>query len=107
MATIKPFKGLRPTPALAPEVATLPYDVVSVPEAREFAKQANNFYHATTHQEPRLLLRSGKKKEMHEEQLDFADAVDVTSWKAIGTGAAGADLKEVVPVSDEDAPTLF
>ncbi len=47
MAKITPFEGLRPTPALAPEVATLPYDVVSVAEARAFKKQPNNFYHVT------------------------------------------------------------
>ena len=32
MAKITPFKGLRPTKELAAEVATLPYDVVSVAE---------------------------------------------------------------------------
>src|SRR5579872_4878645 len=47
MANITPFKGLRPTKNLAPEVATLPYDVVSVAEAREFKKFPYNFYHVT------------------------------------------------------------
>lgn len=47
MAKITPFKGLRPTEKLAHEVATLPYDVVSVKEAREFRKQQHNFYHVT------------------------------------------------------------
>jgi uncharacterized protein (DUF1015 family) len=47
MAKISPFKGLRPTKQLAAEVATLPYDVVSVAEAREFRKDPNNFYHVT------------------------------------------------------------
>jgi len=47
MAKITPFKGLRPTKALAAEVATLPYDVVSVAEAREFKKDPYNFYHVT------------------------------------------------------------
>lgn len=47
MANITPFKGLRPTKELAPEVATLPYDVVSVAEAREFRKYPHNFYHVT------------------------------------------------------------
>lgn len=47
MAKIIPFKGLRPTKKLAPEVATLPYDVVSVAEAREFRKNPYNFYHVT------------------------------------------------------------
>jgi uncharacterized protein (DUF1015 family) len=47
MAKITPFKGLRPTKELAAEVATLPYDVVSVVEAREFKKYPHNFYHVT------------------------------------------------------------
>lgn len=47
MAKITPFKGLRPTPKLAPQVATLPYDVVSVAEARAFKKDEYNFYHVT------------------------------------------------------------
>src|ERR1700733_4349405 len=47
MAKITPFKGLRPTKQLAAQVATLPYDVVSVAEAREFKKEPNNFYHVT------------------------------------------------------------
>jgi uncharacterized protein (DUF1015 family) len=47
MAKITPFKGLRPTKQLAAEVATLPYDVVSVAEAREFKKDPYNFYHVT------------------------------------------------------------
>src|SRR6185312_6407395 len=47
MTKIAPFKGLRPTKNLAAEVATLPYDVVSVDEAREFRKNPYNFYHVT------------------------------------------------------------
>jgi uncharacterized protein (DUF1015 family) len=47
MAKITPFKALRPTKQLAAEVATLPYDVVSVAEAREFRKNPHNFYHVT------------------------------------------------------------
>jgi uncharacterized protein (DUF1015 family) len=47
MAIITPFKGLRPAPHLAEKVATLPYDVVSVAEARKFAINPYNFYHVT------------------------------------------------------------
>jgi len=39
MAVIKPFKALRPLPALAAKVAALPYDVVSADEAREMVKE--------------------------------------------------------------------
>ncbi len=47
MAKITPFKGLRPVKHLAAQVATLPYDVVSVDEAREFMREPFNFYHVT------------------------------------------------------------
>ena len=47
MAKITPFKGLRPKKGLEDQVATLPYDVVSVAEARAFKKLPNNFYHVT------------------------------------------------------------
>jgi len=42
MATIKPFRALRPPVALAERVAALPYDVMSTEEARRMA--ANNPY---------------------------------------------------------------
>jgi uncharacterized protein (DUF1015 family) len=35
MATIKPFRGLRPLPELAAEIASLPYDVLDTEEARQ------------------------------------------------------------------------
>lgn len=47
MAKIIPFKGLRPTKQIAPKMATLPYDVVSVNEAREYKKEPYHFYHVT------------------------------------------------------------
>lgn len=47
MAQITPFKGLRPKKELASQVATLPYDVVNVEEARTFKDQPYNFYHVT------------------------------------------------------------
>lgn len=47
MAKITPFKGLRPKKELAEQVATLPYDVVSVAEARAYASKPYHFYHVT------------------------------------------------------------
>jgi uncharacterized protein (DUF1015 family) len=38
MATIHPFRALRPTPASAASVSSVPYDVVSTEEARELAR---------------------------------------------------------------------
>ncbi len=46
MATIKAFRGYRPAPGLAKDVASLPYDVVSTKEARELAgDNPRSFYH--------------------------------------------------------------
>lgn len=40
MSILRPFKGYRPTPELCPQVAALPYDVMSSAEAREMVKDA-------------------------------------------------------------------
>jgi uncharacterized protein (DUF1015 family) len=37
MASVRPFRALRPRPEVAPQVAAVPYDVVSVEEARRMA----------------------------------------------------------------------
>lgn len=47
MAKITPFKGLRPKKEIAPELATLPYDVVNVEEARAYKSNPYHFYHVT------------------------------------------------------------
>lgn len=47
MAKITPFMGLRPQKKYAAQVATLPYDVVSVAEARQYKKDPFHFYHVT------------------------------------------------------------
>ena len=47
MAKISPFKGLRPKQELAERVATLPYDVVNVEEARAYQGDPYHFYHVT------------------------------------------------------------
>lgn len=47
MAKIAPFKGLRPRIELAAQVASPPYDVCSVEEARKFKNQPYHFYHIT------------------------------------------------------------
>jgi uncharacterized protein (DUF1015 family) len=39
MAEVHPFRALRPTPALAPEVASVPYDVISAAEAAECIRE--------------------------------------------------------------------
>jgi uncharacterized protein (DUF1015 family) len=61
MARIIPFKGLRPKKSIAPQLATLPYDVVSVEEAKQYKKDPYHFYHVT---------RS---------EIDLQDGIDVHS----------------------------
>jgi uncharacterized protein (DUF1015 family) len=48
MASIRPFRALRPAPASAPAVSSVPYDVVSTDEARELtAGNPLSFLHVT------------------------------------------------------------
>ena len=48
MATIRPFKGLRPAPELADKVAARPYDVLSAAEAKtESTGNPYSFYHVS------------------------------------------------------------
>lgn len=48
MAIIRPFRALRPAPALAAQVATLPYDVMNTAEARQMASgNAHSFLHVS------------------------------------------------------------
>ena len=43
---VKPFRGLRPSPALAAEIPSVPYDVVTTDEARELARgNPHSFLH--------------------------------------------------------------
>ena len=86
MAKITPFKGLRPTSQLAAEVATLPYDVVSVAEAREFKKDTYNFYHVT---------RS---------EIDLPDNVDVHSIQVYERAKENLEtmMREKILIQDND-----
>ena len=48
MASIHPFRALRPAPAAAPAVSSVPYDVVSTDEARQLATgNPLSFLHVT------------------------------------------------------------
>lgn len=86
MAKITPFKGLRPRKELAEQVATLPYDVCSVDEARRFKDASYNFYHVT---------RS---------EIDLPTGVDVHSSLVYERAAENLDsfIKGGVLVQDED-----
>src|ERR1700679_3973796 len=89
MAKIIPFKGLRPEKELAAEVATLPYDVVSVAEAREFKKDPYNFYHVT---------RS---------KIDLPDNVDVHSQRIYDKAKENLDAMVRDKVLIQDATPYY
>ncbi len=69
MSIVKPFKGLRPKPEFAGEVASPPYDVLNAKEARAMA--ANN---------PKSFLRVNKA------ELEFDDNVDQYSRQVYQRG---------------------
>jgi len=77
MATLAPFRALRPSPALAGKVASPPYDVVSTAEARALA--AGN---------PDSFLRVSRP------EIDLAAGVDEHSAPVYAKGAA--NLAELV-----------
>ena len=70
MATIAPFRAVRPKPELAAQVAAPPYDVVSLKEARELAEE-----------NPHCFLRVGRA------ELELGDGVDPYSAEVYQRGA--------------------
>ncbi|MBZ0099261.1 MAG: DUF1015 domain-containing protein, partial [Taibaiella sp.] len=86
MAKITPFKGLRPIQELAQEVATLPYDVVNVEEARAYADQPYHFYHVT---------RS---------EIDLPEGIDVHSQQVYDKAKENLDrmIEEGILVQDQE-----
>lgn len=86
MAKITPFKGLRPIQELAQEVATLPYDVVNVEEAKAYKDQPYHFYHVT---------RS---------EIDLPDGIDVHSQQVYDKAKENLDnlIEEGILVQDQE-----
>jgi uncharacterized protein (DUF1015 family) len=91
MATISPFRALRPKPELAAQVAAVPYDVVDRAEARALAAgNERSFLHVT------------------KPEIDLDDAVDPYSDEVYARGATA--LRRFVDdgVLAEDArPSLY
>ena len=50
MATIKPFKGIRPPKELIEQIESRPYDVLNSEEAREEAKATKRAYIISSNQ---------------------------------------------------------
>ena len=91
MAFIAPFHALRPTPASAPRVAAVPYDVVNTQEA-----------HALANGNPLSFLHVSRA------EIDLPPNTDPHSdsvyRKAVENFAA---LKTQAPLVDEEAPSLY
>jgi len=66
--------------------------------------QGNYLEMITTHSEPVILLKTGKKRSPEEEEIDLAEFVEVTGWKAVGTRIAGDDLISAELASEEEEP---
>lgn len=91
MAFIQPFRALRPTAANAAAVSSVPYDVVSTPEARALA--AGN---------PLSFLRVTRS------EIDLPPDADPYAPGVYEKARANlAELRERAPLVVEDAPTLY
>ncbi len=91
MASLHPFRALRPAPASAPAVSSVPYDVVNTEEARQLA--ANNplsFLHVT---------RS---------EIDLPPDTDPYSPQVYERAKHNlATLRERAPLVHDDTPSLY
>ena len=91
MASLHPFRALRPLPAQAAAVAAVPYDVVNATEARALANE-----------NPLSFLRVSRAEiELPADTDPYGDAVYA---KAV---ANFARLRSEAPLIQEDAPSLY
>ncbi len=90
MATISPFRAVRPKPELAPQVAAPPYDVVSLPEAREIAKD-----------NPYCFLRIGRA------ELELDDNVDPYSDQVYQHGASNLQQLITQGILNQEAQPIL
>jgi uncharacterized protein (DUF1015 family) len=91
MATIRPFRALRPPPETAAAISAVPYDVVSTAEARRLA-QGNpwSFLHV-----------SRAEIDLPDGTNPFGDAVYQKAFESFER------LKRDAPLSQEEAPALY
>lgn len=87
MAKVYPFRALRPNIGLAPQVASVPYDVVNREEARELGKDSKSFLHVT------------------KPEIDLADTVGLYEPEVYAQGRKALDalVNDDVLIRDEDA----
>jgi topoisomerase-4 subunit A len=67
--------------------------------------QGNYLELATTHSDPVVLLRTGKKRNPDEEEVNLNEFVEVTGWRTVGTRIAGDDLVSVELLSEDEDPS--
>lgn len=58
----------------------------------------------TTHSEPVILLKTGKKRNPEEEEVNLAEFVEITNYRTVGTRLAGEELISAELASDEEEP---
>ena len=91
MSVVKPFRGLRPRPEYAKEIASPPYDVLSAKEAREIVKT-----------NPRSFLRVNKA------ELEFDDNADQYSTAVYQRGKENLQrLTDLGLMVREDVPSFY
>jgi uncharacterized protein (DUF1015 family) len=91
MATVRPFRPLRPTPERAAAVSAVPYDVVSTAEARELAKD-----------NPLSFLHVSRP------EIDLSDGADPHSEAAYDRAALNfEELRREAPLAADPDPALF
>ena len=91
MATIRPFRALRPEPARAREVAAVPYDVVTTSEARKLASgRPLSFLHVSR------------------PEIDLPEGTDPHSDAVYGRAAENFDLlTREAPLVREAEPSVY
>lgn len=91
MSTIRPFRALRPTPANVDRIASVPYDVVNVEEARELA--AGN---------PLSFLHVSRA------EIDLPPGTDVYADQVYAKAAENFEqLRRQAPLVVEDEPAVY
>ena len=91
MSQLLPFRALHPAPAVAPRVASVPYDVVNTEEARALAAK-----------EPLSFLRVTRSEvDLPADTNPYADAVYAQAV------ANFEDLKRAAPMQLDDEPSLY
>lgn len=90
MATLNPFRAVRPRPDAAGRIAAVPYDVVNAEEARELAAD-----------EPLSFLHVSRA------EIDLPPGTDPYSEPVYGRAAQNYDSLKKSSLVQEDVPTLY